>query len=74
MKEYTCPKCEEDFLVEDHETHARCKNCGQAVRVCRDADFENGSWRDLTTLEPVLCDCHMRSQHHEPMCPNDGPV
>lgn len=73
-KEYICPKCQSDVTVSESDRVVRCADCGQACTVDADADYENGRWIDLTKLFAVKCDCHMRSQHHEPQCPSQGSV
>jgi hypothetical protein len=73
-KLYECPKCSGDVPVKELDKIARCPDCGIALTINADAEFENGTWRDLTTISIVPCDCHMRSQHHEPMCPSVGPT
>ena len=74
IETYMCPKCDADVSVEASKETGRCENCGTAFAVSRDADFVNGRFQDRTVLNIVPCDCHMRSQHHEPMCPSHGPV
>ncbi len=51
MREYKCPKCEEDVLInEDNSTFVECLSCKSKLRINVDAEFINGRWIDLTTL------------------------
>lgn len=70
---YTCTRCGGDMEYKEGFQH-RCESCGLAHTVSPDADYVDGRFRDASVVKPVICDCHMRSQFHEPMCPNVGPT
>jgi DNA-directed RNA polymerase subunit RPC12/RpoP len=59
--EYSCPACSDDVTVGDNQEVVRCPSCEVRLLVSRDAEFRDGSWRDLTTLTP-----------REEVCPNCG--
>lgn len=56
MREYACPnpECEQPVKVYDDTETTRCLNCFHYLRVERDFSFENGSWKDLTSLTLIL--------------------
>lgn len=68
---FDCQKCGAEIEVDNTGMLPRC-SCGQAYRLNIDAEFVDGQWRNLSSIHPVICDCFMRSQYHEPMCPNEG--
>ena len=49
-KEYSCPECEEDVTVGEKDETVWCGYCGNKLDVCRDAEFIDGRWKDLTQL------------------------
>ena len=74
MTHRECKKCGENIVIPSDATGVRCESCGQAYQVDADAEFSDGTWKNLTSIKQITCDCALRSQHHEPMCPNAGPT
>jgi ribosomal protein L37AE/L43A len=50
IREYPCPVCDEDVKVEDRDRIAQCDHCKVILNINTDADFDDGRWKDLTTL------------------------
>jgi hypothetical protein len=49
--EIECPKCREWLDINDsYQTQADCPTCESRWTVDYDAEFVDGSWRDLTRL------------------------
>ncbi len=49
--ELTCPNCEHDVEVDyDITKEVTCVNCNTILKLENDAEFVDGSWRDLSTL------------------------
>lgn len=46
----SCPKCDHEILFHMNAPTTQCQNCGASFKVENDADFVDGSWRDLTSL------------------------
>lgn len=47
---YDCPVCGDEVEVGWSDEKVTCKKCGTHLVVEPDADFDNGSWKDLTVL------------------------
>jgi uncharacterized paraquat-inducible protein A len=58
MKEqaYWCPECDELIEVSVEAKRAQCPGCRNLFDLDRDAEFTDGSWKDLTTLTLVKQD------------------
>jgi DNA-directed RNA polymerase subunit RPC12/RpoP len=54
MQTYECPGCEEEVKVGDSQLLIKCPMCNHDLIVCRDAEFVNGMWKDLTTLVRIV--------------------
>lgn len=52
-KEYPCPYCEDEIIVDGNDTEVTCKSCGINIRISYDAEFIDGVWKDLTTLKQL---------------------
>ncbi len=51
--EYECPVCGEWIETPEHyqgDYKVRCPSCGEKLVLSVDAEFENGSWHDLSKL------------------------
>jgi len=49
-KEYPCPYCADEVIVDENDIDGSCLSCGTIYKVNRDAEFVDGVWRDLTNL------------------------
>lgn len=48
---YSCPICGDDIAVMEGQTECDCPSCKNgAFKINWDAEFEDGRWKDLTTL------------------------
>jgi len=47
---YSCPCCDEEIEVPAMAQEIQCPHCFRRLIVDADAEFENGTWHDLTTL------------------------
>jgi len=49
---YVCPNCDEwiEILPTTEKDKFACPWCGQLLQLDADAEFTNGSWRDLSKL------------------------
>jgi endogenous inhibitor of DNA gyrase (YacG/DUF329 family) len=50
MRTYDCPRCGREIEVEPGDKLLFCPDCGKLLEVDHDAEFVDGSWRDLTKL------------------------
>ncbi len=53
MEDHECPSCGETLEVGEFDSKVTCLECQNSWIVDRDAEFDNGSWRDLSKLIPV---------------------
>jgi hypothetical protein len=49
----SCPTCDEDIDLDYSENQIECLDCGDVFRVNTDYDFEDGMWRNLSTLKKI---------------------
>lgn len=49
---YNCPNCEQEIEVLATDKEVECSRCDKVFIVDHDAEFENGVWKDLTSLYP----------------------
>lgn len=49
-REYDCPKCEYPIPVENDADEVQCPDCRLIWAVDSDYSFEEGQWRDKTSL------------------------
>jgi hypothetical protein len=52
-----CQTCDEELVIHPDDREIKCRNCMAIYRVDPDAEFVNGSWRDLTQLIPIEEGC-----------------
>lgn len=49
-RRYDCPHCGDDVYYKEKQQVSRCANCGSSFEVNDDYSFEDGSYRDCSTL------------------------
>lgn len=48
--QYDCPHCGTEFEIEDGVEEAKCECCKSLIAISPDFSFEEGRWRDCTTV------------------------
>lgn len=68
---YTCPNCEEDVpCALPLAKFVECPECKTKLEIMVDAEFDNGSWHDLTKLsiaEDSCPECRSDREHKQRM-------